>query len=447
MADLIEYVRWRGDLSFRERPFNDVDNLIFSQIVYHSFDGIVPGTDTKGKISIKEAVKQYLNHPDAGGFPGLDQERNDEFLKLAAESVRFGMVEMSDYVNVVFNEQDGRRTQFCALVYHLPDRSKYIAFRGTDSTIVGWREDFMISYKETDAQQQALAYTKQMLKKYRRHKTVWRVGGHSKGGNLAVYSFAGLDQSLQDKFCAFYNNDGPGFDPEVFGSIEQDVREKMLSRYHKFVTTYDVIGMLFAEKEVRENPEEQPWLTIVASSAKGLMQHWMLTWQVLPDGFETRDKLENGAQAIGDVLDRWVHSASLEEREAFISTLFDAIEKEGSDIVEALSDAKRTAKDVIRELMNGNHKTRDMSRKLIAILGAKASQQLGGSALNVAETAFSAVKKGTLQLQSLAGKVRFPKAYPKRKTGKCQRLQRPPKVNRRRRKKTAQRGRHVDDIL
>lgn len=369
MADLIEYIRWRGDLTFLERPFNEVDNLVLSQIAYHAFDGIVPGETTAEAdvgvnscasnvsvpatgpasryIRLQDAADIFFTDPGRGAIPGQDQTRNNEFLREAADSARFRDVLLSDYVNRVSDSEE-LQTQFCALVFTLPDGSCYTAFRGTDDTIVGWREDFMISYMVTYAQLQSVEYLERHLREDPIPGRKWRVGGHSKGGNLAMYSAAHLPDDLLPKLTGVYSNDGPGLDPEL---ADSEKIKRLNGIYHKIVPAYDIIGMLLEDREACQKAD---WLTIVKSSEKGIMQHWALSWQVERDHFQRAKELDRAADSSNQMLDRWVSSASFEEREAFVGTLFDAMGVFGPNMSDFLNAGLKSSGALAESYFHGS---------------------------------------------------------------------------------------------
>ncbi len=357
MADLIEYIRWRGDLSFWERPFNEVDNLVLSQICYHCFDGIVPGHG-EGAVTLRDAADRFFEHPERGEIPGQDQARNNEFLREVKDSERFSEILMRDYVNIIMDSHRyGAQTQFAAFHFCLPDESHYIGFRGTDNTVVGWREDFKISYMVTEAQEHAAEYLRRVMQEMENWKDqIWRVGGHSKGGNLALYSALCLPPEMQDALTTIYNNDGPGIAPEMF---DKESYRRLRGRIRKIVPEYDIIGMLFEKREIRENPAgDRGRLLVVGSSEKGAMQHWALTWQVKRDHFERKTRIHPEASKIAEILDRWVTSASFEEREAFVSTLFDAMDQFGPAMSDVINAGLRGYNTILSGLLRGSPETR-----------------------------------------------------------------------------------------
>jgi len=191
MANTLDYIRWRGDLTFTQDPPNPVDALVFSALVYIRYGGRVESQPTV-PISLKEAAEDFF----AGdNYEALVRVKNDlTLLRLAANSVRFGSARLCMYQDQLIPEQE---TQFAAITFLLDDGSMFLAFRGTDSTLVGWKEDFNMTFQQTiPAQRLAVRYTLAVAQEY---VAPMRLGGHSKGGNLAVFAAARSSPMVQQR--------------------------------------------------------------------------------------------------------------------------------------------------------------------------------------------------------------------------------------------------------
>ncbi len=271
MASIYDYLYWRADLTFEDRPFNDVDNLILSSLAYLDLKGIVPTEEQGGLIPLSFACKQFLKRTGGDIEPYVRSlaKISIEFVTLLAQTKRFGSARLSAYEDVVDNT---RSLQFAALCIELPSEGTYVAFRGTDTSLVGWRENLMLSYTITEAQREAVSYLERAVSRIEDSNAPIRVGGHSKGGNLAEYAVAFCPERVRERVRRVYSNDSPGMAPEV---LPEDVRAMLGDKLHRIVPAYSVIGMLFA----RENDRH----AIVASSATGLEQHDLTTWQVSRD--------------------------------------------------------------------------------------------------------------------------------------------------------------------
>ena len=203
MADILDYIEWRGDLTFREREFNDVDNLILSLLAYSDFKGIISMDEGSPPISIAELYSKYV---EAGKNQSELACNPKPVFEKCAKTNRFGNIMVKDYVDIV---NQGRQFQFAAMTFQLGDGTVYAAFRGTDNTLVEWREDLNFSFMEaTPAQLCAAEYLDIVCEKT---NDPVRTGGHSKGGNLAMYAAAFCEDQNKDRIVRVYSNDGPGF--------------------------------------------------------------------------------------------------------------------------------------------------------------------------------------------------------------------------------------------
>ena len=209
MADLLTYLQWRGDLPLTADGFNEVDNLILAELSFVDFGGIVPPPGEGSAVPLHEAARRYFAaHPREEIHMGVLVPRQiPDLLEAMAESVRFRDTGLNCFADHLDLEAS---VQFAALTAELGDGSLYLSFRGTDDTIAGWRENFEMSFlDEVPAQQEAERYVGTVARQYKRKKL--RLGGHSKGGNLAVYGAVHCSAAVQRRIAAVYNNDGPGF--------------------------------------------------------------------------------------------------------------------------------------------------------------------------------------------------------------------------------------------
>ena len=282
MSNVHDYLRWRGDLTFAERPFNDVDNIVLSALAYLDFSGVVPDELQGGSVCLRDACCQLI---EAGGGDVTPYVRSlarvdTPLIELIAHSRRFGDARLRAFVDVM---DEPLTEQFCAVEAVLPDAGSYVAFRGTDNTLVGWRENFTLSFEVTEAQREAAIYLRHALRRAEFDNLSVRVGGHSKGGNLAEYAVLSCTAEETERVVAVYSNDGPGMAPEV---IPQDGRAILGDRLRRIIPSYSLVGMLFAK-------DTDPCI-VVASNSTGIGQHDLTTWQVLPDSMEEVDGSATG---------------------------------------------------------------------------------------------------------------------------------------------------------
>ncbi|MDR2748108.1 MAG: DUF2974 domain-containing protein, partial [Treponema sp.] len=216
MAGIFDYINWRGDLSFLKVPFNPVDNIILTHISYFPFDHIVGGPKENKGISIAEAAKKVsgiLKRRPAAFDDELVFRDDPALIRALGSSERYGNLELQGYVNQIDPKAE---KQFSALSILGRGNFSLISYRGTDNTIVGWKEDFNMSFSgAVPAQIEAVSYLEEMAPRIR---GPLRLGGHSKGGNLAVYAASFCKKSIRRRIRAIYSNDAPGFNRQVLES-------------------------------------------------------------------------------------------------------------------------------------------------------------------------------------------------------------------------------------
>ncbi len=312
MPNIHDYVVWRGDLTFAERPFNELDNLVLCQLSYIDMSRAFPAGEI---ISVGDLIQEILDRDQLTTLVADGIQKKAEytaFARAAAASRRFGRLLMSDYVDIL---DEKREVQFSAVTFRLDKETAFIAFRGTDSSLVGWKEDFMLSFEKIEAQEQALNYVHRQMSKPLRYC----IGGHSKGANLALYASCLLTKEELDRIDHVYVNDGPGLCPDV---MDLSLMNRVDPITTKIVPEYDVIGKIF-EMPVSDN-------RIVKSSDVGIMQHGILTWQLRDGGLDLVPENDPGSIWIGNVLDQWIGGvADTEDRKTFIDDLFQTIGASG----------------------------------------------------------------------------------------------------------------------
>ena len=318
MGTIIEYLNWRGDLAFTQDPLNDIDTLILSMLSYLPFKGIVPGLEAKSSISLENASAQYFstapnNAPKAAGInptasPSLDSGLLD-LLKKTAECKRFKDVQLSGYEE---NTDFVVGRQFGAVTFTLPNpkREKVIAFRGTDNSLIGWKEDFEMAYMEQiPAQQSACEYLQRVIGLFSGRVTVC---GHSKGGNLAVYASSRLKANRRAKLIRVINFDGPGFD---FSIVPQEAFSRCQDKVTNYVPEESIVGMLLEPIGKR---------VVISSSSRSLNQHNALNWRVKQSQF-AGGTLSKTTKLMEDMLKTWLADLPVAKREMLTQALFDIL--------------------------------------------------------------------------------------------------------------------------
>lgn len=301
MANIFDYMDWR-DISLEKVEFNEIDSLILSRLSYFPLDGSIKENE---EVTLKEAYSKIQRQGTTGRV--LQAEDVDLFPRLA-NSIRFGNLKLTGFINRI---DPIAEKQFSAVTVLLPNDAIYVAYRGTDNTIVGWKEDFNMSFSDLVASQtEAVKYLEMIAKKYPKEKIL--VGGHSKGGNLAVYAAVFCDSSIQERIVKVYNNDGPGFSDKV---VESKEYKKMVKKVHTYIPQTSIIGRLLNHKEET---------TIIKSTQVGIMQHDLYSWQLIGDKF-VKDELTNSSEFIDKKITNWLREVSPEQRGEFFDVLFEIL--------------------------------------------------------------------------------------------------------------------------
>ncbi len=325
MPNLMDYLEWREDLTFSEAPLNEVDNLLFCLLSYVDLDGIVP-SHQKGRITVREAAAEYFfTHPHTEKHPlGLIIPAHILTLfRRMALAPRFRDLELTGFVNEV---SEARETQFAAVTVRLPAEGLFVAFRGTDDTVVGWKEDFKLSYMDqVPAQTNAAAYLNRLDMT---PDTLLYVGGHSKGGNLAVWGAVHAEERVRERIVQVYSNDGPGFSE---GTVTSEAYRSLAPRIRILFPEDSLVGLLL---------EHDSRYTVVRSSRRGLLQHDGLTWEVMGSRFLRAEGLSRTGVHNDTVVRERIDHMTPDERREFISLMFSLLESTGAKTLTELHEER-----------------------------------------------------------------------------------------------------------
>mgnify|MGYP003207115055 FL=1 len=342
MPNALDYIDWRGDLPLSVSPFNEVDNLLICKLVSMDFTGIVP---SEGERSIQEAAQGYFDK-----FGEEDVRRGVllapgavTMLKKMLSAPRFQGLRLRDFV---YHVDQKAEKQFSAMTIVLPDDTRYIAFRGTDDNLVAWKEDFnMGSLDAVPAQTDAASY---LMRAAWRFDGKMRVGGHSKGGNLAVYAAMHNPEELQERIIEVYNNDGPGFREPV-----RDLPEyrRIASKIHTLVPQYSLVGVLLSHDADFE---------IVESTETGISAHNGYTWEVMRTGFVRCEDFAFRSRVFNDAIHGWADGLDLQQRQELTDAVFGALEATGAKTLTDLTEQKvRKALTAAKDLF-GDEEQREL---------------------------------------------------------------------------------------
>lgn len=300
MPNIIDYIEWRGDLSFENSPINEIDDIIFSRFSYIPFRCIeLKDIDTIGDIGLKMKdldIDNYLWNDDK------------IFLQKIGNCKRFKNIKVSDYIEIF---DKAAEKQFAAITLWIQDSKKYISFRGTDSSLVGWKEDLNMGFrKDVPSQKEAVKYLDSIANKYKDNLIV---GGHSKGGNLAVYSAVFCKDNVKDRIERVINADGPGFDNSV---ILTNNYKKMLNRIQTYIPQSSIVGRLLEHEEEYQ---------VVKSVQKGIMQHDIYSWEIEPTKLIRIPTVTNNSEIFNGIVSDWLKNTTPKQRENFINVIYEII--------------------------------------------------------------------------------------------------------------------------
>ena len=303
MSTIFDYLKEVTYDSIYDRPFKELDILSLTELTYLPFGHIVPQGDTTGiQVRLSDAMDL------------IDRTTNfivsNQHLQLVDElatSKRFKNIKLLNYVDEY--DPDVQK-QFAAMTYRLTMDVYLVVFRGTDDTLIGWKEDFHMTYMDhVPAQRRAASYLQNVMKEFSKGRFL--VAGHSKGGNLATYACSYLPDSLFERIDAIYSYDAPGLNQAI---IETEGYQRTSPKIHRFVPQGSIVGMML------EVPEPT---TIVKSRAfGGFAQHDAFTWEIKDLRFVTVTKTSPDSQQTDETLKQWVHETSAEERKKFFDTFF-----------------------------------------------------------------------------------------------------------------------------
>ena len=354
MANIIDYLKWRGDITFDQVKLGEVDNLILSLLAFVDFSGIVSSDPTAPPVTIKQAAMQFFFENDIkkNKGPGLViSAQIYKMFRMMAESKRFGDLTLSAFVNEI--DLDAEK-QFSALTIRLKEKISYISIRGTDDTIVGWKEDFNLLFlDEIPSQRRVVEYVNGVCAAQSGN---FYIGGHSKGGHLALYAAVKCAPENQNRIVAAFSNDGPGFSRE-FTELPEYLEAE--PKFHIYMPQNSVIGMFFENKDKRR---------VVKSKQIGVFQHDAVSWEVMGGNFVRAKKLSKG---VGDtmLLNDRIHALPVGARKHFVDVLFTMLESTGATTLSELN--ARSLKHIVTMIRTFNdldQRERDLMLLLIAEL-------------------------------------------------------------------------------
>lgn len=348
--NLIAYLRQYGNKSFEELPFSEVDSLILTEMSYFKFDGLVPGFRHGMAVRRPVTLKELQTHPDMEKMfsDEVFGKRYRELFELVCAGRRFGRTRVNYFVNYV---DKAKEMQFSAVTFFLENRVRYIAYRGTDETLIGWKENFNMAYMEpVPAQRAALSYSRKVAGMSR---GPLMIGGHSKGGNLAVYVAACCEPAYQKRILTVYSFDGPGFSREFY--VDSGYR-RIQDKICKIVPAYSVVGMIL-DNEMGFRP--------VDSFGAGLLQHDPFTWVIKNGRFQYRHDIYRRVSHKTKVLNLWIDSLSARQIQDFVDISYGVLTASQAKTVYELSKGPMRRLFLILKALRGLDQG---ARKILALV-------------------------------------------------------------------------------
>ena len=338
MANINDYLQWRGELTLDQSPLNEVDKMILSRFSYIPFRKIkMQEKETIGSICEKLKKFKEEDFNIAGDMPLVHNLVN---------SNRFKDMEITDYEE---NTDPSAEKQFAAITIHLGNGEMFVSFCGTDNSLVGWKEDFNLSFMQhIPAQIEGMEYLKRISEKYNEKI---HVGGHSKGGNVAVYAAV--------------------FDEEI---IERDEYKRILNKIYTYIPQSSIIGRLLEHEEKYK---------VVESVEKGIMQHDIYSWQVLGTKIVQMEELTNGSEFINKTIRNWLKETTPEQRKNVIDILYNVVESTEAQTMHEISTAKmKSIAKMLKSYKEIDPEDKKMINQVFLGLGQAAKESLKNSFTN-----------------------------------------------------------------
>ena len=347
MSTIFDYLDHVTYDSIYDRPFKELDVLALTELTYLPFDRIVPQGDTTNiEVRLSDATDLVDRITD---FIVTDQHL--QLVDSLATSKRFKNIKLLNYVDEY--DPDVQK-QFAAMTYRLTMDVYLVVFRGTDDTLIGWKEDFHMTYMDhIPAQRRAASYLQHVMKEFPKGR--FMVAGHSKGGNLAAYACSYLPDQLSEQVDAIFCYDAPGLNKSI---IKTEGYQRIAHLIHRYVPQGSIVGMML------EVPEPA---TIVKSRAfGGFAQHDAFTWMVEKDGFVTLDQTSPDSQQTDETLKQWVRETSADERKKFFDTFFGIFLDAGITSINDLMNLKNFSKikDIFQNTQDLDPTEREMLERL-----------------------------------------------------------------------------------
>lgn len=362
MADLFDYLYWRDDLTFSQDGGNEVDVVILSRLSYLPFELV-----RQWPVSIRDAAVALLLEPDIG--KNVQMESDLELLSRLAHGRRFASCQLSDYVNRL---DETTQTQFSALTVTPEQGPTVVLYRGTDSSLVGWKENFNMAFTcPVPAQTAALAYLQEIAEKT---EGPLLVAGHSKGGNLAVYASACCGEAVQQRILHVYNLDGPGFTEKILNTPGY---QNICSRISTYVPQSSVVGLLLEH--------EESYTIVHSCETVNLMQHDVYSWEVEQKRFAYVETVTDSSRFLDATVKAWLAALEPVQREKFIDAVYDILCQTNAHTLRELRENWLSSSvTILRALRELDEDTKNVMTQVLQALHQSTREELAEALLKAA---------------------------------------------------------------
>ena len=351
VGTVLGYLEKYGNYSFQEMPMTEVDSLVLCLLSYLKFDGMVPDVRENKPPVVLKSLEQHTDFERL--FADVRFEKSNRALvNRVLKGKRFSELRLNCYVNVIEEQWE---TQFSAVTFILDDDTVYVAYRGTDETIIGWKEDFNMTFlSPVPGQEISVWYLNAVANSL---SGPLYLGGHSKGGNLAVYSAMNCEPEIQERLIKVYSLDGPGFRPEV---LEKCGYDKVANRVVKILPNSSMIGMVF---------ESDMHFQVVKTRTFGLAQHDLYTWQVVANHLVRANDIYERRKQMDNNLNEWILSLDEHQLRTFADTLYQVISASQTDnLIDFTAEWKKSMNGIIAALKEVDEETKDALKKMVRSL-------------------------------------------------------------------------------
>ena len=352
MGNLITYVQQYEAQTFQEKSLTDIDILVLTEIAYLPFDEIVSSSfEEKAAISLNQLGKEFetIKEKEHKNNPFMITKERIQLLDVVSKSQRYKDIKVFGFMNDIDDEQT---KQFAAVCYQWEEESRWIIFRGTDESLTGWKEDFMMTYSDLiPAQIDAIEYLRKQAELFSGRLNI---SGHSKGGNLSLYASAMQEEDIQHRIQQIYCWDAPGVHRSI---LNTEGYQRVVSKAKRYIPQDSIVGLML---------ESQVPYHIIESQGSGISQHSALMWNIEDDHFVELTELTRNSQLTDQTFKQWTEVVSDEELKLFFDTFFELIFEMG---VETVNDVYYNFRMYMRQFFEKAYQMDTEKREILLRVG------------------------------------------------------------------------------